>query len=63
MAKGFVLDANHGSLLVSRWAAGLPQKSWLTGIKASKNPLPITTFRCSSCGYLESYASPPTPEK
>jgi rubredoxin len=63
MATGFVLDSSHPAILVSRWVAGLPQKSWLTGIKLPTEPLPITTFRCSSCGYLESYANPPVAAK
>jgi len=63
MATGFVLDSTYGAVLVSRWAAGLPERSWWTGIKLRKEALPITTFRCSSCGYLESYANPPAAER
>jgi hypothetical protein len=63
MASGFVIDTSYGTMIVSRWAAGVPEKSWFTGLKLRREPLPITTFRCSSCGYLESYANPPTAAK
>ena len=57
MKQGFVLDNDHGSRGVSHWGAGAPAKSFWTGTKLSgKLIIPIGTFRCDSCGYLESYA-------
>jgi hypothetical protein len=57
MVQGFVADVTHATVLVEAWTEGPPQKSFWTGIKASTpNRLPIATFRCASCGYLESYA-------
>jgi len=57
MEQGFVLDNTHGGRLVSHWAPGLPRKSFWVGTKAPEGELiPIGTFRCTSCGYLESYA-------
>jgi Domain of unknown function (DUF6487) len=57
MEQGFVLDYTHGARVVSQWAAGPPQKSFWTGTKMpDEAPIPIGTFRCSSCGFLESYA-------
>ncbi len=59
MKQGFVLDNNYGygSRGVSHWGAGAPEKSFWTGTKVSeKLIIPIGTFRCDSCGYLESYA-------
>lgn len=59
MEQGFVMDNTHGARVVSHWAAGAPQKSFWTGTKAPKGKLiPIGTFRCASCGYLESFAMP-----
>lgn len=61
MEQGFVLDnADRGGRVVSRWAAGAPQKSVGTLLKAvsADSVFPIGTLRCKSCGYLESYARP-----
>lgn len=39
------------------WAPGVPQVSMWTGLKLNrKHVLPITAYRCESCGYLEFYA-------
>jgi len=56
MEQGFVLDNAHGALLVSHWAKGAPLKSFWQATKRPDTQLPIGTFRCSSCGYLEEYA-------
>lgn len=60
MVQGFVLDYTGGvARIVSHWAAGVPRdSSWGTGPKLPEQVIPIGTFRCSSCGYLESYAMP-----
>lgn len=57
MVQGFVIDFAHGARLVSQWAEGLPQKSFWTGTKLPEEALiPVGTFRCNACGFLESYA-------
>ena len=58
MEQGFVLDNTYGAMAVSQWVAGAPQKSFWTGTKVPKDAtvVPIGSFRCSSCGYLEFYA-------
>jgi hypothetical protein len=59
MEEGFVLDYTHGARLQSKWVEGTPERSIWTGIKVKgKDQLPIVTFRCARCGYLESYAPP-----
>ena len=59
MEQGFVVDFTYGSRMVSQWAAGAPEKSFWSGTKSPENRLvPIGTFRCEACGYLESYARP-----
>ena len=59
MEQGFVADHAHGPRLVSRWAPGAPVKSFWMGTKiAEQRLIPIGAYRCSSCGYLESYARP-----
>jgi len=56
MENGFVLDCAKRNL-VSHWVAGPPQQDyWLGGVKAPAAALEITTYRCSDCGFLESYA-------
>ena len=58
MEQGFIRDVTHGGRLVSHWTAGIPEKSFWTGTKAVAEGqiVPIGTFRCVSCGFLESYA-------
>jgi hypothetical protein len=59
MEQGFVLDNTYGARIVSQWVAGPPEKSFWFGTKLPDNSLiPIGTFRCTSCGFLESYARP-----
>ena len=59
MEQGFILDNTYGARVVSHWAAGAPQKSFWVGTKLPDVELiPIGAFRCSSCGYLESFARP-----
>ena len=58
MELGHINDFAHAAILTSTWTSGIPQKSWLTGTKAPKpaDQIPVGTFRCHSCGFLESYA-------
>lgn len=59
MEEGFTLDNTYGARLQSGWVEGAPERSRWTGISLKgKDLLPITTFRCVRCGYLESYAAP-----
>ena len=58
MEQGFLIDVGHGKTAVPKWAAGEADSSfWSSGLKLrGKDQLPVTTFRCRQCGYLESYA-------
>ncbi len=59
MEPGFVLDHTYGENRQSTWVEGPPERSFWTGLKTrGKERLVITTHRCTSCGYLESYAPP-----
>jgi hypothetical protein len=59
MEQGFVLDNTYGLRIVSQWSAGHPKKSFWTGTKLpAEEQIPIGTFRCESCGFLESFAMP-----
>ena len=55
--QGFVPDRTYGGILVEGWYEGQPKKSFWTQTKEpSIQGLPIGTFRCEKCGYLEFYA-------
>jgi hypothetical protein len=56
MVQGFVPDYTHHGTKVSTWVEGPPTKSFWYGIKIRGEGIPIATFRCAECGYLESYA-------
>ena len=59
MVPGYVLDFTPIGNRVSKWNDGPPKKAgWagIAGIKDSASQIPISTFRCQSCGFLESYA-------
>lgn len=65
MVDGFVIDNSHGAVLVSQWVKGAPKAATLFGrivsqliVKSPKKgeTIPIGTFRCQDCGFLESYA-------
>ena len=54
-----MIDVSYGKTGVSQWVAGEPETSWWMGggLKLrGKEQLPVTTYRCRRCGYLESYA-------
>jgi len=56
MQEGFVTDTSYAHVIVGRWFEGRPKSGWL-GLKLrGKKSLPIATYRCLSCGYLERYA-------
>ena len=60
MEEGFLLDNTHGGRVQTKWVQGAPEESrWGVGVKLKgRLQLPISTFRCTKCGYLESYAAP-----
>ena len=57
MVEGFVLDQSHAARLVSKWVEGKPEVSFFMGAKVDgRAQIPIQSFRCVVCGFLESYA-------
>lgn len=65
MVAGFVTDIAHGGVILPQWVEGTPVSATYFGFKVSEihisppkrdQMIPIRTYRCSSCGYLESYA-------
>ncbi len=49
-----------GPLALGQWMKGPPKRSFWSGVKGLWNGerIPIATFRCIECGFLESYARP-----
>ena len=59
MTPGFVLENTSGGPVVTKWVPGAPHSSFWTGLKIPYDELiPIGTYRCSACGFLEMYARP-----
>ena len=60
MVQGFIVDFHAGGeRLVSNWVEGTPEKTFWTKTKMPADKcIPVGTFRCSGCGFLESYAQP-----
>ncbi len=56
MQRGFIPDYAYLHLRPSGWVGGSPRRSFWYGIKVPRGAIPIVTFRCMRCGYLESYA-------
>jgi hypothetical protein len=62
MVQGFIVDwYSGGTRRVSNWAEGAPVKSTWLGMSfpaKGEKYISVGTFRCSVCGFLESYARP-----
>ena len=58
MDEGFVVDyAAGGNRKVAEWVQGEPKGSFWHGVDlSSARQMPIVTYRCAACGYLEFYA-------
>jgi hypothetical protein len=58
MDVGVVPDETFNRTLPSTWYEGVPTKGFF-GLKVRGNKsFEIMTYRCTACGYLESYAGP-----
>jgi hypothetical protein len=60
MVQGFLVDwSQGGGRRVSSWVEGAPAKSFWHGTSApEEKAVPVGTYRCSACGFLESFARP-----
>lgn len=57
MTEGFIVDQGYGRRFVSQWVEGVPATGFWMGVKLStQRRIDTQTYRCTSCGYLESYA-------
>jgi len=59
MASGYVVDLTEYGPRQQCWFPGEPEPSFWVGLKGltKEHRVPVTTLRCPSCGYLESYAN------
>ncbi len=59
MELGLVIDKGHaGEMKVPEWLEGPPERSFWFGLKTKgKEHFAVQTFRCTRCGFLESYAN------
>lgn len=59
MEVGVVVDrAHYGVPTRETWVPGIPKWSRWSGLKIGGLPnLPVTSYRCEKCGFLESYAN------
>jgi hypothetical protein len=61
MVQGFIVGREGPNRVVSTWVDGSPQAvgTLFRQVKAPRDRcVPVGTFRCSACGFLESYARP-----
>ena len=57
MEAGFIIDESYGMRTVANWIEGVAEKSIWTGLKLKgRRKLPAETWRCTRCGWLDSYA-------
>lgn len=60
MESGFIADMSYGQCFAARWVQGPPRPAFLGGVKLRGSAqYGIESFRCSNCGFLESYATKP----
>jgi hypothetical protein len=58
MERGFVLDQTYGGRFPAKWVEGEPERTIWLGVRLKgKRSLELATYRCTSCGYVESYAN------
>ena len=60
MVQGFIFDREQAGIRrVINWVKGTPIKHFWYGTKVPEDKyILVGTFRCSTCGVLESYAHP-----
>jgi hypothetical protein len=58
MESGFVINkVGNAFASAPEWAEGVPERSFWTELNVTGRARhAVVTYRCSACGYLESYA-------
>jgi hypothetical protein len=56
MEQGFMIEATHGAVVPPEWAEGEIERSFWTGVAVKgRARYTVKTYRCTDCGFLESY--------
>ena len=59
MVQGFIFEFDGAQRKVSSWVEGAPEKTPWHGTNVPEDKcIPVGVYRCSNCGFLESYALP-----
>ena len=59
MTVGVILNGLQGGQLMPCWVEGVPEQGIFGNLKLrNKRAVPVTSFRCESCGYVELFAPP-----
>jgi hypothetical protein len=60
MVRGYLLDRTHGGFGVGTWLEGAPVRTSFPDFVRLRleRSIPIVSYRCTGCGYLELYARP-----
>lgn len=63
MEAGFVADKAHYSVPdTQKWVEGPPEPSFWSGLRMKdREVIPVRTYRCEKCGWLDSYAKAHAP--
>ncbi len=57
MHEGYLLDVTYGNRNPVFWVEGPPEPSPWVGLKLKGREVrQVETYRCTRCGYLQSYA-------
>ena len=56
MQEGLVVDLNYAGVLQSMWVQDQPGKSLGHDAANGKKKVKTITYRCPTCGHLDSYA-------
>ena len=57
LQEGFLLETTRNSRTATQWVEGKPVASFWTGLQLKgRIRLPVMSYRCPRCGWLELYA-------
>jgi hypothetical protein len=58
MENGYLLDVAENGAVLPTWTCGAPTRGWFGRLKIDRKSLRwVMTDRCTSCGFLKSYAT------
>jgi|HubBroStandDraft_6_1064221.scaffolds.fasta_scaffold1027281_1 hypothetical protein len=58
MESGYLLDVAENGAVLPTWTGGAPTRGWFGRLKIDRKSLRwVMTDRCTSCGFLKSFAT------